>query len=100
MNDISITLENITKNYHTKTEEIMAVKDISFAVKKGEFVSLVGPSGCGKSTILSMIAGLFPASEGIITIDGQTIDGPSRKIGYMLQQDYLLQWRTIEKNIF
>jgi len=100
MNDISITLEHVTKNYHTKAEEITAVRDISFTVKKGEFVSLVGPSGCGKSTILSMIAGLFPTSEGLITIDGQTINRPTNKIGYMLQQDYLLQWRTIENNIF
>ncbi|MFV9511091.1 ABC transporter ATP-binding protein [Tepidibacillus sp. LV47] len=100
MNNITITLEKVSKNYHTKTEEIVAVKDISFTVNTGEFVSLVGPSGCGKSTILSMIAGLFPPSEGIIMIDDQIVEGPSRKIGYMLQQDYLLKWRTIEDNIF
>ena len=99
MNDISITLENVSKQYHTKTDEITAVKDISFTVKKGEFISLVGPSGCGKSTILSMIAGLFQPSEGKIIVNDQPVTGPSRKIGYMLQQDYLLQWRTIEKNI-
>ncbi|TCS83478.1 ABC transporter ATP-binding protein [Tepidibacillus fermentans] len=100
MNNISITLDKVSKNYHTKSEEIIAVKDITFTVNKGEFVSLVGPSGCGKSTILSMIAGLFPPSEGKIMIDEQIVEGPSRKIGYMLQQDYLLKWRTIEDNIF
>lgn len=99
MSEISIILERISKNYHTQTDEILAVKDIDLSIKKGEFISLVGPSGCGKSTILSMISGLFPPSEGKIIINGQEVTGPSQKIGYMLQQDYLLKWRTIEENI-
>lgn len=100
MNENSIQLEHVSKNYHTKKEEIIAVKDINITVKKGEFISLVGPSGCGKSTILSMIAGLFSPSEGSITINNEKVVGPSQKIGYMLQQDYLLNWRSIEQNIF
>lgn len=94
-----IQLENVSKRYHTKSDEIHAVQNISFIVQKGEFVTLVGPSGCGKSTILSMISGLFSPSEGTIWINHKKVDGPSRHIGYMLQQDYLLNWRTIEKNI-
>jgi len=99
MSEISIILDRVSKNYHTKKEEIIAVKEIDLSVKKGEFVSLVGPSGCGKSTILSMIAGLFPPSDGKVIINEQVVKQPSQKIGYMLQQDYLLNWRTIEQNI-
>lgn len=99
MENSFIHLENVSKLYHTKSDEIFAVKDIDFAVKKGEFISLVGPSGCGKSTILSMISGLFLPTGGNLYIEGQKINSPSKKIGYMLQQDYLLNWRSIEKNI-
>lgn len=94
-----IKLDNVSKIYHTKKDEILAVNDVNLTVNKGEFVSLVGPSGCGKSTILSMISGLFPPTKGKIYIEGQLINGNSKKIGYMLQQDYLLNWRTISKNI-
>ncbi len=97
--DSFISLKNVSKHYHTKADEILAVKNITLNIAKGEFISLVGPSGCGKSTILSMISGLFSASEGFIEINGQKIIKPSQKIGYMLQQDYLLNWRTIEQNI-
>lgn len=100
MDKCLIRLENVSKLYHTRTDEILAIRNIDIVIKKGEFVSLVGPSGCGKSTILSMISGLFPPTEGRILIDNQLVTGPSRKIGYMLQQDYLLNWRTIEKNIY
>ena len=64
---------------------------ISLEVKKGEFVSIIGPSGCGKSTLLSIIAGLERKTFGEIYIDG--------KIGYMLQKDNLLEWRTIYNNV-
>ncbi|OEF98079.1 spermidine/putrescine ABC transporter ATP-binding protein [Vulcanibacillus modesticaldus] len=99
MNRSIISLKNVSKLYHTKIDEIFAVKDINLNIEKGEFISLVGPSGCGKSTILSLISGLFPPTKGKIYIDGQEVTGPTRKIGYMLQQDYLLNWRTVEENI-
>lgn len=94
-----IILENVSKYYHTKTDEIYAIKNINLSIKKGEFISLVGPSGCGKSTILSLISGLFPPSSGTVFVDSQQVKKPSKKIGYMLQQDYLFNWRTIKENI-
>jgi len=94
-----ILLDHVSKRYHTKKDEIHAVDQINLSMEKGEFISLIGPSGCGKSTILSLISGLFPPTNGEIWIDDQKISGPTSKIGYMLQQDYLLSWRTIEKNI-
>ena len=73
--------------------------DINFSVEQGEFVSLIGPSGCGKSTLLSIIAGLEEKTTGNLYIDGEESFGISPKIGYMLQKDSLLEWRSIYKNV-
>ena len=72
---------------------------MSLRVREGEFVSLVGPSGCGKSTLLSMMAGLKAPSAGRVLLDGEPVTGPSSKVGYMLQRDALLDWRTVYKNV-
>lgn len=87
-----LEIKNLKKIYHTKTQEIMAVKDFSFDIKKGDFIAIVGPSGCGKSTILSILCGLEKKSDGIINLD------KNEKIGYMLQQDSLFEWRNILNN--
>ncbi|MBQ7816431.1 MAG: ATP-binding cassette domain-containing protein, partial [Oscillospiraceae bacterium] len=68
-------------------------------VEKGQFVSLVGPSGCGKSTLLSCIAGLQQQQKGTITLNGADISQSRQSIGYMLQSDNLLPWRSIYKNV-
>ena len=86
-----LKVKNISKIYQAENGEIEAVRDVSFSVEEGEFVSLIGPSGCGKSTVLSIIAGLEEKTSGDIEIDGQ--------IGYMLQKDSLLEWLTIYKNV-
>lgn len=85
-----LKVKNISKIYQAENGEVEAVKNVSFSVEEGEFVSLIGPSGCGKSTVLSIIAGLEEKTSGDIEIDGQ--------IGYMLQKDSLLEWLTIYKN--
>ena len=87
-----LKIDNLKKIYHTKDEEILAVEDFSFNLKEGEFVSIVGPSGCGKSTILSILSGLIDQSGGDIQLDNNI------NIGYMLQEDSLLDFRTIYKN--
>ena len=91
--------ENISLNYHSKTDEIAAVRNLSFQVYDGEFVSIIGPSGCGKTTILSMISGILPPTNGTIRIDGVPVKGPSKAIGYMLQKDQLFPWRSIYQNV-
>lgn len=94
-----VRLENISKFYHTKSGETHALKAVSFAVDKQEFVSIVGPSGCGKTTLLSMIAGLEKPSGGSILLDGKPVsDRVDEKIGYMLQQDHLFPWLNIRQN--
>lgn len=94
-----LKIENISKIYQAKNGEITALKNISFEACEGELLSIIGPSGCGKSTLLSIIAGLEDMSSGKLYIDGEETTGISAKIGYMLQKDSLLEWRTIYKNV-
>ena len=94
-----LKVEKIQESYQAENGEVLALKDISFTMYKGEFVSLVGPSGCGKSTLLSIIAGLLKPTAGSIYVNGEEITGVSSRIGYMLQKDNLLEWRTIYKNV-
>ncbi|EJP6473239.1 ABC transporter ATP-binding protein [Clostridium sp. FAM 1755] len=94
-----VIVENIFMNYHSLKGSTPALKDISFSIKEGEFVSIVGPSGCGKSTLLNIIAGLIPQSSGDIYIDGEKQKSISPKIGYMFQKDHLFNWLTVLDNI-
>jgi NitT/TauT family transport system ATP-binding protein len=94
-----VELRNVGVRYFGWEGETEALQDISLSVEPGEFVAVIGPSGCGKSTLLSLIAGLFAATEGSVLVDGRLVAGPNRKIGYMLQQDYLFEWRTILDNV-
>lgn len=87
-----LKIENLRKIYHTPKEEILALDNFSYTLKEGEFVSIVGPSGCGKSTILSILSNLMEPSAGIIELQ------KGKKIGYMLQQDCLFDFRTILDN--
>lgn len=77
----------------------MAIEGVSLDVKSGEFVSIVGPSGCGKSTAFNMIAGLITPDTGDILIDGRSVAGRHGQVGYMLQKDLLLPWRTVLQNV-
>ena len=94
-----LEIQNIGKKYQQKNGETLAIKNINLKVKKGEFISIIGPSGCGKSTLLSIISGLEDKTEGKVIIENEEIQGISSKIGYMLQKDCLLEWRTIYSNI-
>ncbi len=77
----------------------IAVKDVSFSVRDGEFVSLVGPTGCGKSTILNVAAGLLQPSLGQIRVFGGLIDSVNLRAGYMFQAEALMPWRTAVQNV-
>ncbi|MEG1075287.1 MAG: ABC transporter ATP-binding protein [Ruthenibacterium sp.] len=94
-----LRVENAGLKYQAQNGETTAFSNISFVVEKGEILSIVGPSGCGKSTLLSVIAGLLPNATGRILIKGDVIRGSSEHIGYMLQRDNLLEWRSIFSNV-
>ena len=94
-----LELKHIHYAYHNLEGETPALIDISFALNKGEFVSIVGPSGCGKSTLLSLIAGLITPEKGLIKINGKYLRESTTNVGYMLQHDELFEWRTIYNNV-
>ena len=75
------------------------IEDINLDVERGQFVSIIGPSGSGKSTLLNIIAGLIKPTGGRVVLDGQDVTGERGHVGYMLQKDLLLPWRTVVGNI-
>lgn len=87
-----LELQDISHAYHGMEGETLALSHLSFSLKQGDFVGIVGPSGCGKSTLLSIISGLIPPESGTVNLVGN-------HIGYMLQKDHLLEWRSVYRNI-
>lgn len=98
MNPI-LKVDGVGMTYQAHNGEIEAIRDLSFQVTEGEYISVVGPSGCGKSTLLSIISGLYAPTAGAVYINGVQVSGISKDIGYMLQNDNLLEWRSIERNV-
>lgn len=94
-----LAINHLSYSYHNLTQETQALEDVNFTVRDGEFLAIVGPSGCGKSTLLSLIAGLISPSSGTIQINGKEAKEAGINIGYMLQKDHLLDWRTTLKNL-
>jgi NitT/TauT family transport system ATP-binding protein len=96
-----IDVRGLSKSFQLAGTAIEAVRDVSFNVRRGEFVALLGPSGSGKSTILNMIATLVKPSGGQILIDGApVIPGKvTSDVGYVFQRDTLFPWRTVADNI-
>jgi NitT/TauT family transport system ATP-binding protein len=93
-----VELRDVGLRYFGRDGETEALKGISLSIAPGEFVAIIGQSGCGKSTLLSLISGILKPTEGAVLVDGAPVTGPSCKVGYMLQQDYLFEWRTILDN--
>lgn len=94
-----LEIKNVSRVYKDDGKEMIALKDVSFDVQEGEFISIIGASGCGKTTLLRMLAGLDPVQSGEILLKGEKIRGTDPKRGYVFQQGSLFQWLTVEKNI-
>src|SRR6266536_1686249 len=90
--DVSMTFKTPTGAFH-------ALAPVTLLIPQGRFVSLIGPSGCGKSTIFNIIAGLLEPTGGRVLIDGIDATGTIGRVGYMLQKDLLLPWRTVLDNV-
>ncbi|MGL4850853.1 MAG: ATP-binding cassette domain-containing protein, partial [Clostridium sp.] len=89
-----LKVQNIQKRYHSNKGEIEAIKDISFTVNSGEYISILGPSGCGKSTLLNIMSGLLETSSGEIFLKGQPLKNDLNTVGYMFQKDHLFPWTS------
>ncbi|WP_084689008.1 ABC transporter ATP-binding protein [Tatumella saanichensis] len=90
-----LEIRNLTVRYG----EITALNDVSLQVEDGEFICILGASGCGKSTLFNVISGLLPATSGQIYLDGEDVTRKPGQVGYMLQKDLMLPWRTVRGNI-
>jgi NitT/TauT family transport system ATP-binding protein len=95
-----IRAEHLTKIYPAKDgSNVVALQDVNFAVREGEFITVVGPSGCGKSTLLKIMAGILPGGSGTLELLGKKIRGPSRNVGVVFQAPVLLPWRNVLENV-
>ncbi len=94
-----IEINNLTVDYTEKKNSFTALKDVSFSVEEGEFVSVIGSSGCGKSTLLSILEGINFPTSGEILIDGEPIKGTGADRGVVFQHYSLFPWMTARKNV-
>jgi ABC-type nitrate/sulfonate/bicarbonate transport system ATPase subunit len=95
-----LIIEDINRSFPSPDGgTVDALVNANFEVKAGEFISLIGPSGCGKSTLFNLIAGLDSPTSGRIMVDGVDRSGQQGVVGYMLQKDLLLPWRTVLDNV-
>lgn len=107
-NQIALKVNNISKVFVSKVEKLVALRHISFVVKKGEFVSIVGPSGSGKSTLLNIIGALDRPTNGTVSIGGVNISSlkdneiaymRNRLIGFIFQSYNLVHRMSVQKNV-
>lgn len=94
-----LEVSNLSKSFRKDGKDLTVLKNADICVEEGKFDCIIGPSGCGKSTLFNIIAGLMPPSQGTVMSDGNDIVCKPGYVGYMLQKDMLLPWRTILDNI-
>jgi ABC-type nitrate/sulfonate/bicarbonate transport system ATPase subunit len=96
---VKLRLDQVSMTFNTPAGPFAALAPVTLAIPQGRFISLIGPSGCGKSTIFNIVAGLLQPSGGRVFIDGIDATGTIGRVGYMLQKDLLLPWRTVLDNV-
>ena len=96
-----ITAKDLNLRFETGDGPVVALKDVSLEVRKGEFVSFIGPSGCGKTTLLRVIAALETPNSGLLSVNGMLPEEArkNRAYGYVFQAAGLYPWRNIAKNV-
>jgi NitT/TauT family transport system ATP-binding protein len=97
--DAILVADNIIVRFETAEGPVIAVDDVSFQVRPGEFLSVIGPSGCGKSTLFNVIGGLLSHHQGVVSVAGETISGPHKSIGMVFQEESTFPWRTVLDNV-
>ena len=91
---------NLSMTFDTPArDEVHALADINFTLKKGEILAVLGPSGCGKTTLLNIIAGFLRPSDGVVTLGSKEIDGPGVDRGMIFQQGALFEWLSVAQNV-
>lgn len=92
---LKVKVRNMTKRF----DDLLVLDNISFDVKKGEFLCIVGPTGCGKTTFLNCLTHIYDTTEGEIFIDGEVVDLQKHNIAYVLQEYSAYPWLKVEENI-
>ena len=95
----ALMIEGVTKRFATDDGPIVALEQVSFSVRQGEFLTLIGPSGCGKSTLFNIVGGLLGGYDGRVLVDGRAIAGSHRAIGMVFQEESTFPWRTTLDNV-
>ena len=95
MDDIKVKVKNLTKRFG----DLLVLDDISFDVKKGQFLCVVGPTGCGKTTFLNCITRLYEPTSGEILVDGEPVDLRKHNVSYIFQEYSTMPWLTVEENV-
>lgn len=90
-----VEVKNLTKYFGS----LHVLNDISFNVKKGEFVCIVGPTGCGKTTFLNLLSRIYMPTMGDLYIDGQSADPKKHNFAFVFQEPSALPWKTVEQNL-
>jgi NitT/TauT family transport system ATP-binding protein len=94
-----VVARGLRKTFESEGAPVRALRGVDFTMRSGEFVAVMGPSGCGKSTLLNMAAGLMTPSAGTVRYAGAKVGGINGRVGNMTQNDHLLPWRSIARNI-
>jgi NitT/TauT family transport system ATP-binding protein len=94
-----VDIGNVTLNYRGGAGGVLALKETSLQVRRGEFAAVVGPSGCGKSSLMKLVSGLVPPDSGEIVIFGDKVRGPVKIAGMAFQNPNLLPWRRVIDNV-
>ena len=92
---VKVEVKHLTKRFG----DLLVLDDMSFSIRKGEFVCVVGPTGCGKSTFLNCLTRIHMPSEGDLYIDGIPADPKKHNISFVFQEPSALPWLTVEENI-
>jgi NitT/TauT family transport system ATP-binding protein len=96
---IVLKADNVGVAFRTGQQFVEAIRNVSFELQQGETLAIVGPSGCGKSTLFNAIAGLLKPPRGHVEVAGRRVDDAAGQVGYMLQKDLLLPWRSVLDNV-
>jgi NitT/TauT family transport system ATP-binding protein len=96
---VVLRAENVGVTFAGRSRPVEAIRKVDFELRRGETLAIVGPSGCGKSTLFNAIAGLLRPTRGFVEVGGRRVDDAAGHVGYMLQKDLLLPWRSVVDNV-
>lgn len=94
-----LTVDRLSRSFEAGGQTVNALSNVSYLVRKREFISVIGPSGCGKSTLIRILAGLDRPSSGIVALDGKAVGGPGADRGMVFQNYTLFPWLSVARNV-